>query len=496
MKRLELFINGKRVQSRSRQVQPVVDPSTQKILADVPFATNAEVDRAVNGAREAQAEWSRVPPLDRARLMMRYQDILKRNHTAIAKVLSRDNGKTLEDAKGSVWRGIEVVEHACSIATLLQGEALENLVPGVDSYMLPQPLGVCAGITPFNFPAMIPLWMFPMALACGNTFVLKPSEQVPMTPMVLAELLMEAGAPKGALQIVHGGKEQVDMLLTHPDIKAVSFVGSAPVGRHVYSLGTRHLKRVQALAGAKNHMVIMPDADADKAVNALVGASCGAAGQRCMAISVAVLVKGAKRILSQLAAAMGKLRPGLWSDPKADFGPLVSKTARERVLGLIRQGRSEGAKCLLDGSSFKAKGYPDGNWVGPTLFAKVKPGMSIYEEEIFGPVLACVEVDTLDGALQLIADNQYGNGTSIFTSSGAVARRFAHSVDAGQVGINIPVPVPPPYHSFSGWGMSFYGDMGAYGKEAVRFYTRNKKILSRWFDSDIKSSLNMTIALK
>jgi malonate-semialdehyde dehydrogenase (acetylating)/methylmalonate-semialdehyde dehydrogenase len=495
-KKLELFIDGRRVCSRTSESRPVVDPATQKVLGHVPFATRAEIDRAVNGARLAQTGWAGVSPLERMRLMMRYASLLKENRVRIAKVLSRDNGKTLEDAKGSVWRGIEVVEHACSIPSLLQGEIVENLAAAVDSYQVAQPLGVCAGITPFNFPAMVPLWMFPMAIACGNSFVLKPSEQVPYTPMLLAELLTEAGAPKGLLQIVHGGKEQVDWLLTHPDVKAVSFVGSAAVARHIYELGCKHLKRVQALAGAKNHMVVMPDANMDQAAKALVGSSCGAAGQRCMAISVAVLVGAAKKIVPQLVKGMKSLRLGPCTDAKADLGPLVSRAARERVAGLIRQGKKEGAQCLLDGSNAKVKGSPRGNWIGPTLFAKVKPGMSIYDEEIFGPVLSCVEAGSLDEAIRLVSDNPYGNGTSIFTSSGAVARRFVNAVDNGQVGVNVPIPVPPPYYAFSGWKNSFYGDMGANGKEGMRFYTRNKKVLSRWFDDRMTAKINTTISLK
>jgi len=496
MKSIDLYINGKRTPSRSKESLPVKDPATGKILGKVPFATRAEVDRAVNGARIAQQAWGEEPPLKRARLMMRYTDLLKRNQTAIAKVLAKDNGKTLEDAKGDVWRGIEVVEHTCSIPVLLQGETLENLAAGVDTSMFPQPLGVCAGITPFNFPAMIPLWMFPLAAACGNSLVLKPSEQVPMTPMVLAELFAEAGAPKGLLQIVHGGKEQVDWLLTHPDVKAVSFVGSAAVARQIYTLGCAHLKRVQALAGAKNHMVVMPDAVADQAVKALVGSSCGAAGQRCMAISVAVLVGGAKKLLPEIAKAMKTLRIGPWNDPKADLGPLVSEAAKERVLRLIAQGKREGAKCLLDGSGAKVRGFPDGNWVGPTLFSGARPGMSIYDEEIFGPVLVCVEAGSLDDAIRMISENPYGNGASIFTSSGAAARKFTHEVEAGQVGVNVPIPVPPPYHSFSGWKNSCFGDMGTYGREGVRFYTRSKKVLSRWFDAPGAAGLNTTISLK
>jgi malonate-semialdehyde dehydrogenase (acetylating)/methylmalonate-semialdehyde dehydrogenase len=353
---------------------------------------------------------------------------------------------------------------------------------------------VCVGITPFNFPAMIPLWMFPMALACGNAFILKPSEQDPMTAVRLAELLLEAGAPKDILQVVHGRKEQVDQLITHPDVKAVSFVGSVPVGQHIYRAATDNMKRAQCFAGAKNHMVIMPDANPQQVISQLVGASVGAAGQRCMAISVAVFVGDASNMIESLRDELAKVKPGHHSDAAADYGPLISPQAKARVLQLIAKGKEE-AECLLDGSECTVTDYPDGNWVGPTLFRGVTPEMTIYQEEIFGPVLCCVEVDTLDEALQLVNNNRYGNGTSIFTKSGAAARKYQQEVEVGQVGINISIPVPLPFFSFTGWKGSFYGDLHAYGKQGVRFYTETKTVTSRWPEDEIVET-NMTISLK
>ena len=430
----------------------------------------------------------------------RYQHLLKENHDELAELLAQETGKTFEDAKGDVWRGIEVVEHACNIASLSMGETVENVARKIDCYSVTQPLGVCVGITPFNFPAMIPLWMFPMAIACGNSFVLKPSEQDPMTPNILAELFLRAGAPKNLLQVVHGGKEQVDTLLTHPEIKAVSFVGSVPVGQHVYRTATDHLKRAQCFAGAKNHMVVMPDARKDQVISNLVGASCGAAGQRCMAISVAVFVGESKQWIDELKDELAKIRPGAWDDGNAAYGPQISPKARDRVLTLIKQGKEEGASCLLDGSDCTVDGLPDGNWVGPTLFSDVTPDMALYKEEIFGPVLCCMTVDTLEEALELVNNSPYGNGTSIFTASGAAARKYQHEVEVGQVGINVPIPVPLPFFSFTGWKGSFYGDQHAYGKQAVRFYTETKTVTSRWFDDDIPDGAhggpNMTINLK
>ena len=426
---------------------------------------------------------------------MEYQFLLKRNQEELAEILSKENGKTFEDAKGDVWRGIEVVEQAANISPMLMGETLENVAKEIDSYSYTQPLGVCAGITPFNFPAMIPLWMFPMAIACGNTFVLKPSEQDPMTPNRLAELFIEAGAPKGLLQVVHGTKEQVDQILTHKDIKAISFVGSVPVGQYIYKTGTDNLKRVQAFAGAKNHMVVMPDADKQRTIDNLVGASVGAAGQRCMAISVAIFVGESKNWIEDVKTEMQKVSPGSWDSPESGYGPLISKAAKDRVLSLIEKGKSE-AKCLLDGSECKVDDYPEGNWVGPTLFSEVKTDSEIYKTEIFGPVLLAINVETLEEAIDLVNDNPYGNGTSIFTSSGRSARKYRHEIEVGQVGINIPIPVPLPFFSFTGWKGSFYGDLHAYGKQAVRFYTETKTVTERWFQGGDSEGANLTIKLK
>ncbi|HAB09720.1 MAG: CoA-acylating methylmalonate-semialdehyde dehydrogenase [Gammaproteobacteria bacterium] len=498
--RLPQLINGEFQQSRTDTWIPVTNPATQEVLCEVPAATAEEMESAIQSARKAFLEWRETPVSERARVMLRYQHLLKEHHDEIAEVLAKETGKVFADAKGDVWRGIEVVEHAANIGSLMMGETVENVARGIDGHAWTQPLGVCAGITPFNFPAMIPLWMFPMAIACGNSFVLKPSEQDPMTPNILAELFLRAGAPKNLLQVVHGGKEQVDTLLTHPEIKAVSFVGSVPVGQHVYRTATDHLKRAQCFAGAKNHMVVMPDARKDQVISNLVGASCGAAGQRCMAISVAVFVGESKQWIDELKDELAKIRPGAWDDENAAYGPQISPKARDRVLTLIKQGKEEGASCLLDGSDCTVDGLPDGNWVGPTLFSDVTPDMALYKEEIFGPVLCCMTVDTLEEALELVNNSPYGNGTSIFTASGAAARKYQHEVEVGQVGINVPIPVPLPFFSFTGWKGSFYGDQHAYGKQAVRFYTETKTVTSRWFDDDIPDGAhggpNMTINLK
>ena len=410
MKNVPLYIGGEFVQSQTEQWIDVTDPATNEVIARAPCTTDAEMRRAIDNAGEVFKTWKEVPVSERARVMMRYQALLKEHHDEIAEILSSETGKTFEDAKGDVWRGIEVVEHAANIPSLMMGETVENVAREIDTYSYTQPLGVCAGITPFNFPAMIPLWMFPMAIASGNTFILK-----------------------GVLQVVHGGKEQVDVLLTDPAIKAVSFVGSVPVGRYIYETGTRNMKRVQSFAGAKNHMVILPDADKNQVVKALVGASVGAAGQRCMAISVAVFVGEAQEWIPEVKEALAAVRPGAWNDKGANYGPIISKQAKQRVESLITRGEEEGAKLLLDGRNCTVDGLPDGNWVGPTLFAGVKPEMDVYKEEIFGPVLACMEVDTLEDAINLVNDSPYGNGTSIFTSSGGAARRYQHEIEVGQV---------------------------------------------------------------
>ena len=491
-----LHIGGEAYPSVSEQWIEVTDPADQSLLARVPKATSAEIELAVRTAHDAYLLWRDVPASERARVMFNYQHLLKTHHDELAALLARETGKNLADAKGDVWRGIEVVEQACAIASQTLGETMGNVARRVDGHSWVQPLGVCLGITPFNFPAMIPLWMFPLAVACGNGFVLKPSEQDPLTPMRLAKLFAEAGAPKGILSVVHGCAEQVDALLAHPDIKAVSFVGSARVGGHVYRSATSQLKRAQCFVGAKNHMVIMPDANKAQVLSNLVGAGVGAAGQRCMAISVAVFVGSAREWIPELAAEFAKVKPGVWHDPEAAYGPLISPEAKVRVEGLIEAGIAEGAECLLDGRFCDVAGYPVGNWVGPTLFRGVSPEMRIYKEEIFGPVLACLEVASLDEALALINDNPYGNGTSIFTGCGAAARKFRHEVAVGQVGINVPIPVPLPFFSFTGWKGSFYGDLHAYGKQGVRFYTETKTVTARWFDEDIPSGPNMTIQLR
>ncbi|WP_413487726.1 CoA-acylating methylmalonate-semialdehyde dehydrogenase [Shewanella baltica] len=492
------YIDGEFTQGTGTSQIIVTNPANNSPIAVINAATSEEVHAAIASAKAAFKTWKEVPVSERARVMLRYQHLLKEHHDELATILAHETGKTFEDAKGDVWRGIEVAEHACNVASLLMGETVENVARSIDTYSYTQPLGVCAGITPFNFPAMIPLWMFPLAIACGNTFILKPSEQDPMTPQRLVELFVEAGAPKGVLQLVHGDKTAVDILLADPAIKAISFVGSVAVGQYIYKTGTDNLKRVQAFAGAKNHCVIMPDANKQQVINNLVGASVGAAGQRCMAISVAVFVGAAKKWIPELKEALAKVRPGLWDDKEAGYGPVISPAAKARVLKLIKQGIDEGAECLLDGSDFTVEGYESGNWIGPTMFNKVTTEMSIYKEEIFGPVLCCMESDSLESAIELVNASPYGNGTSIFTASGAAARKYQHEIEVGQVGINVPIPVPLPFFSFTGWKGSFYGDQHAYGKQAVRFYTETKTITSRWFESDIAvaSTPNMSINLR
>ena len=441
LQQVKLLIDGEWVQSQSQEWHDIVNPATQEVLAKVPFATTAEVDAAIAAAQRAFQTWKLTPIGARMRIMLKLQALIREHSKRIAVVLSAEQGKTIADAEGDIFRGLEVVEHACSIGTLQMGEFAENVAGGVDTYTLRQPIGVCAGITPFNFPAMIPLWMFPMAIACGNTFVLKPSEQDPLSTMLLVELAVEAGVPAGVLNVVHGGKDVVDALCTHKDIKAVSFVGSTAVGTHVYDLAGKHGKRVQSMMGAKNHAVVLPDANREQTLNALVGAGFGAAGQRCMATSVVVLVGAAKQWLPDLKALAQKLKVNAGSEPGTDVGPVVSKRAKARILELIESGVKEGAKLELDGRDIKVPGYEQGNFIGPTLFSGVTTDMQIYTQEIFGPVLVVLEVDTLDQAIALVNANPFGNGTGLFTQSGAAARKFQSEIDVGQVGINIPIPV-------------------------------------------------------
>ena len=495
------FIGGKRVAGTSGRSQDVMQPMDGTVRGTVALASAAELRAAVENASAAQPAWAATNPQRRVRVLMKFLELVQRDNEELADILAREHGKTIADAKGDIQRGLEVVEVSIGAPHMMKGEFTDNAGAGIDTYSMRQPLGVVAGITPFNFPAMIPLWMFPLAIAAGNTFILKPSEQDPLTPNRLAELFIEAGAPKGVLQVLHGAREVVDSLLTHPDIRAISFVGSVPVGQHIYRTGTAHLKRVQAFAGAKNHMVIMPDANKQQVLSNLVGASCGAAGQRCMAISVAVFVGESKQWIEELRGQMADLQPGYWTDGHAAFGPLISQQAKQRVLRLIAEGKAEGAECLLDGSQCTVEGYPNGNWLGPTLFRGVTSKMGLYREEIFGPVLVCMEVETLEQAIELVNASPYGNGTSIFTRAGGAARHYQHAVEVGQVGINVPVPVPLPFFSFTGWKGSFYGDLHAYGKQGVRFFTETKTVTSRWFDEDalnaaVPAGPNMTIQLK
>ena len=493
---VKLLIDGEFVESATQEWRDIVNPATQQVLARVPFATAAEVDAAVRAAQAAFESWKNTPISARMRIMLKFQDLVRTNLTRIAKTLTAEQGKTLPDAEGDIFRGLEVVEHACSVGTLQLGEFAENVAGGVDTYTLRQPLGVCAGITPFNFPAMIPLWMFPMAIVCGNTFVLKPSEQDPLSTMQLVELAVEAGVPKGVLNVVHGGKEVVDAICTHPLIKAISFVGSTAVGTHVYRVGSEHGKRVQAMMGAKNHAVVLPDANREQTVNALVGAAFGAAGQRCMATSVAVLVGDARDWLADIAAKAKTLKVSAGAEPGTDVGPVVSRAAKARVLSLIDAGVKEGATLVLDGRGVKVPGYDAGNFIGPTIFADVKTDMSIYTSEIFGPVLVVLTADSLDDAIALVNANPFGNGVGLFTQSGAAARKFQSEIDVGQVGINIPIPVPVPFFSFTGSRGSKLGDLGPYGKQVVQFYTQTKTVTARWFDDDATAgAVNTTIRL-
>ena len=494
---VKLLINGRFVESKAKAWRDVVNPATQQVLARVPMCGADEVSEAIEAAAEAFKTWKNVPIANRARIMLKLQELIRRDMKKIAGILTAEQGKTLPDAEGDIFRGLEVVEHACSIGTLTLGEIAENVAGGVDTYFIRQPIGVCAGITPFNFPAMIPLWMFPMAIVCGNTFVLKPSEQDPMTPMALAELAIEAGIPAGVLNIVHGGKEAVDTLCTHPEVKAVSFVGSCQVGEHVYKLASDHGKRAQCMMGAKNHAVVMPDANKEKSLDALVGAGFGAAGQRCMATSVAVLVGEANKWIPDIVAKAKTLTLNGGTEKGTDLGPVISKQAKQRIEGLIEQGVKEGAKLELDGRNARVPGYENGNFIAPTIFSGVKPQHQVYQTEIFGPVLVLVSVDTLDEAIDLINRNPYGNGTGIFTQSGAVARKFQNEIDVGQVGINVPIPVPVPFFSFTGSRGSKLGDLGPYGKQAIQFYTQVKTVTARWFDdAQTNPGIHTTISLK
>ena len=495
---VKLLIDGQFIESKTTQWRNVVNPATQQILARVPEATPEEVQAAVAAGEKAFKTWRHTPISVRARIFLKYQQLIREHMKEVAAILTAEQGKTLPDAEGDVFRGLEVVEHAANIGILQMGELANNVATGVDTYTVQQPLGVCAGITPFNFPAMIPLWMFPMAIACGNTFVLKPSEQDPMSTMRLVELAVQAGIPAGVLNVVHGGEAVVNAICDHADIKAVSFVGSTRVGTHVYQRATQSGKRVQCMMGAKNHAIILPDASREHTLNNLLGAAFGAAGQRCMALSVAILVGDAKNWVPELIERAKKLSVGNGAVAGVDVGPLISCAAKERVESLIERGVAEGATLELDGRLPQLAGAAsEGNFVGPTIFSGVKPGMAIYDQEVFGPVLCLTEAASLDEAIALINANPNGNGTALFTQSGAAARRFQEEVDVGQVGINVPIPVPVPLFSFTGSRASKLGDLGPYGKQVVMFYTQTKTITERWFDdSSVAGAINTTISLR
>jgi malonate-semialdehyde dehydrogenase (acetylating)/methylmalonate-semialdehyde dehydrogenase len=475
------YIGGRRVAGASGRTAPVFNPALGVATTQVALASANETRSVIANARAALPEWSDTPALRRARVLFRFRDLIEQHTDEIAGILTREHGKVLADARGEVTRGLEIVEFACGIPQLLKGEYSDAIGRGIDSWSLRQPVGVCAGITPFNFPAMVPMWMFPIAIACGNTFILKPSEKDPGCPLRLAELLTEAGAPPGVLNVVNGDREAVDTLLTDPGVDAISFVGSTPVAEHVFRTGSNHGKRVQALGGAKNHMVVMPDADPAGAAHALAGAAYGSAGERCMAISVAVAVGDAgDRLVEALKKELAAIRVLPGTAEGADMGPLVTREHLDRVLGYVATGVQEGAKLVVDGRKMTVAGHERGFFMGPVLFDAVTPSMRIYREEIFGPVLVIVRVPDLDAALALIAGHEYGNGTAIFTRDGGAAREFCRRVSAGMVGVNVPIPVPMAFHSFGGWKRSLFGPLHMHGPDGVRFYTRLKTVTARW----------------
>ena len=480
-KTIPFFIGGHEVAGKGRTA-PVFNPATGEQTASVSLASTAEVNEAIAVARKAFPAWASTPPLRRARILNKFLGILDARTDELAAVITSEHGKVLSDAKGEIQRGAEVVEFATAAPQLLKGEVTENVGTRVDSHSLRQPLGVVAGITPFNFPAMVPMWMFPVALAAGNCFILKPSERDPSASLLMARWLKEAGLPDGVFNVVHGDKEAVDAILHSPDIQAVSFVGSTPIARYIYETAARTGKRCQALGGAKNHMIIMPDADMDQAVDALMGAAYGSAGERCMAISVAVPIgkKTADALIARLEPKVRALKVAPGTDPEAEMGPLVTRQHQEKVKGYIDAGVAEGAKLVVDGRGIKLQGYENGYFVGGTLFDNVTPDMKIYKEEIFGPVLSVVRADTYEQAATMINEHEYGNGTAIFTRDGDAAREFAHQIQVGMVGINVPIPVPMAFHSFGGWKSSLFGDHHMHGPEGIRFYTRLKTITSRW----------------
>ncbi len=475
------WIGGRRVPATGGRTQPVYNPATGAVARQLQLASSDDVAAAVAAAQAAFPAWADTPPIRRARVINNFLALVNQHKDALAAMITAEHGKVFTDAQGEVMRGIDIIEFACGIPQLLKGDYTDQVSTGIDNWTLRQPLGVVAGITPFNFPVMVPCWMFPVALAAGNCFILKPSERDPSPSLFMAELLKQAGLPDGVFNVVQGDKVAVDALLTHPDVKAISFVGSTPIAQYIYETGAHHGKRVQALGGAKNHMVVMPDADIDQAVDALIGAGYGSAGERCMAISVAVLVGDvADKVVPKLAerARALKIKNGMELD--AEMGPIVTREARDRIEGYIKLGVDEGAQLVVDGRGFKVAGHENGFFTGGTLFDHVTPEMRIYKEEIFGPVLGCVRVADFAAAVDLINAHEFGNGVACFTSDGNVAREFARRIQVGMVGINVPIPVPMAWHGFGGWKKSLFGDMHAYGEEGVRFYTKQKSVMQRW----------------
>jgi len=482
------YIQGARTAGTSTRTQAVYNPATGAVARQVRLGNGADVNAAVASAQAAFPKWADTPPIRRARIMFKFLELLNAHKDQFAAVITAEHGKVFTDAQGEVARGIDIVEFSCGIAQLLKGDFTDQVSTGIDNWTLRQPLGVVAGITPFNFPVMVPMWMFPVAIAAGNTFVLKPSPLDPSPSLLIADLFKQAGLPDGVFNVVQGDKEAVDALLEHPDVKAISFVGSTPIANHIYEVGARNGKRVQALGGAKNHMVVMPDADIDQAVDALIGAGYGSAGERCMAISVAVLVGDvADRLIPKLLQRTKTLKVLDGMNLAAEMGPIVTKAAHDRITGYIEQGVKEGASLLHDGRTFNGAaagaGCDNGYWMGGTLFDNVTPDMRIYKEEIFGPVLSCVRVNDFATAVDLINAHEFGNGVSCFTRDGNVAREFSRRIQVGMVGINVPIPVPMAWHGFGGWKKSLFGDMHAYGEEGVRFYTKQKSIMQRWPES-------------
>jgi malonate-semialdehyde dehydrogenase (acetylating)/methylmalonate-semialdehyde dehydrogenase len=482
MRNIEHFIGGRGVAGVSGRFGDVFNPSTGAVQAKVALASAQELDRAVENAAQAQRDWARVNPQRRARVMFEFKRLLEANMDSLARLLSSEHGKVLSDARGDIQRGLEVIEFSCGIPHLLKGEHTQGAGPGIDVHSLRQPLGVVAGITPFNFPAMIPMWMFGPAIACGNAFILKPSERDPSVPVRLAELMLEAGLPEGVLNVVHGDKETVDAILKHPQIRAVSFVGSSDIAQAVYAEGARHGKRMQCMGGAKNHGIVLPDADLDQTVADVIGAAYGSAGERCMALPVVVPVgeKTADALRAKLLVAIDGLRIGVSEDAQAQYGPVVTAAHKARIEDYIRIGVEEGAELVRDGRGFSLPGHEGGFFLGPSLFDRVKPEMKTYREEIFGPVLQIVRAESFEQALELPSRHQYGNGVAIFTRNGDAAREFVDQVEVGMVGINVPIPVPVAYHSFGGWKRSGFGDLNQYGNDSVRFFTRTKVVTQRW----------------